>query len=30
MSPWGVANLDLRGVVARIYEGDHLNLLNTK
>ena len=28
--PWGVANLDLRGMVGRIYVGDHLTLLHTK
>ena len=28
--PRGVANLDLRGMVGRIYEDDHLTLLNTK
>ena len=28
--PRGVANLDPRGMVSRIYEGDHLMLLNTK
>ena len=27
--PWGVANLDLRGMVGRIYVGDHLTLLHT-
>ena len=26
----GVANLDPRGMVDKIYEGDHLTLLNTK
>ena len=28
--PQGMANLDSRGMVGRIYEGDHLTLLNTK
>ena len=28
--PRGVATLDSRGMVGRIYEGDHLTLLNTK
>ena len=28
--PRGVANLDPKGIVGRIYEGDHLTLLNTK
>ena len=28
--PWGVANLDPWGMVDRIYESDHLTLLNTK
>ena len=28
--PWGVAKLDPRGMVGRIYEGDQLMLLNTK
>ena len=28
--PRGMANLDPRGMVGRIYEGDHLTLLNTK
>ena len=28
--PWGVANLDPRGMVGRIYVGDHLTLLYTK
>ena len=27
---WGVANLDPRGMVGRIYVGDHLSLLHTK
>ena len=27
---WGVANLDPRGMVGRIYVGDHLTLLHTK
>ena len=30
MSPVGMANLDPRGIAGRIYEGDHLMLLNTK
>ena len=30
MSPGGVVNLDRRGMAGRIYEGDHLMLLNTK
>ena len=30
MSPKGVANLDPRDMVGRIYECDHLTLLNTK
>ena len=28
--PQGVANLDPRGMVGRIYVGDHLSLLHTK
>ena len=28
--PWGVANLDSRGMIGRIYVGDHLTLLYTK
>ena len=28
--PPGVANLDTRGMVGRIYVGDHLSLLHTK
>ena len=28
--PLGVADLDLRGMVGRIYVGDHLTLLHTK
>ena len=28
--PRGVANLDPRGMVGRIYVGDHLTLLQTK
>ena len=28
--PRGVANLDPRGMVGRIYVGDHLTLLHTK
>ena len=28
--PQGVANLDPRGMVGRIYVGDHLTLLHTK
>ena len=28
--PWGVASLDPRGMVGRIYEGHNLTLLNTK
>ena len=27
---WGVANFDPRGMVGRIYVGDHLTLLHTK
>ena len=30
IEPWGVANLDPRGMVGRIYVGDHLTLLHTK
>ena len=29
-NPLGVANLDPRGMVDRIYVGDHLTLLHTK
>ena len=29
MTPWGVANLDLRGLIGRIYV-DHQTLLHTK
>ena len=29
MTPWGVANLGPRGMVGRIYEGDHLTSLHT-
>ena len=28
--PWGMANLDPRGMIDRIYVGDHLMLLHTK
>ena len=28
--PWGMPNLDPRGMVGRIYVGDHLTLLHTK
>ena len=28
--PWGVINLDPRGTVRRIYEGDYKTLLHTK
>ena len=28
--PWGMASLDARGMVGRIYVGDHLSLLHTK
>ena len=28
--PWGMASLDPRGIVGRIFEGDHLTLLPTK
>ena len=28
--PWGMANLDSRGMVGRIYVGDHKTLLYTK
>ena len=28
--PWGVANLDPRGMIGRIYAEYHLTLLNTK
>ena len=27
--PWGVASLDPRGLVGRIYVGDHLTLLHS-
>ena len=30
MTPRGVANLDPRGMIGRIYEGYHLMLLHTK
>ena len=30
MSPWGVANMDPKGMAGRIYVGDHLTLLHTK
>ena len=30
MTPWGVASLEPRGLVSRIYVGDHLTLLYTK
>ena len=30
MTPWGVASLDPRGMVGRIYVGDHQKLLHTK
>ena len=30
MTPWGVANLDPRGMVGRIYVGEHQTLLHTK
>ena len=30
MTPRGVANLDPRGMIGRIYEGYHLTLLHTK
>ena len=30
MTSWGVANLDSRGMVGRIYVGDHQTLLHTK
>ena len=29
MTPWGVANLDPRGLIGRIYVGDHKTLLHT-
>ena len=29
-TPWGVASLDPRGLIGRIYVGDHLTLLHTK
>ena len=28
--PWGMANLDPRGLISRIYVGDHYTLLQTK
>ena len=28
--PWGMANLDPRGMVGRIYVGDHQTLLHTE
>ena len=28
--PWGMANLDPRGLIGRIYVGDHSTLLHTK
>ena len=28
--PWGVASLDSRGLIGRIYVGDHYTLLHTK
>ena len=28
--PWGVASLGTRGLIGRIYVGDHLTLLHTK
>ena len=28
--PWGMANLDPRGMVGRIYVGDHYTFLHTK
>ena len=28
--PWGMANLDPRGMAGRIYAGDYLTLLHTK
>ena len=30
MIPWGVASLDSRGLISRIYVGDHQTLLYTK
>ena len=27
--PWGMTNLDPRGLIGRIYVGDHLTLLHT-
>ena len=30
ITPWGMANLDPRGMVGRIYVGDHQMLLHTK
>ena len=28
--PWGMANLDPRGMIGRIYVGDHLTMLHNK
>ena len=30
MTPWGVASLEPRGLVSRIYVGDYLTILYTK
>ena len=30
MTPWGMANLDPRGLIGRIYVGDHETVLLTK
>ena len=30
MTPWGVASLEPRGLIGRIYVGDHYTLLHTK
>ena len=30
LDPWGGAPLDPRGLISRIYVGDHLTLLHTK
>ena len=30
MTPWGMASLDPRGLIGRIYVGDHKTLLHTK
>ena len=30
MTPWGVASLDPRGLIGRIYVGDHYTLLHSK